>query len=516
MVTLLERYVNDDQDVLACYAGSIRSLFNHTPETGSWDPTLTDAIRAYNASMEHHPEFEGNEAVVITGQQPAVFAGPLYSIYKAITAIKLAEELSSKFQTPVIPIFWVGSEDHDFDEAATVYFPTRKHTTEPITLPMRAEYEGKALHQVSVNDDYSKLIDTLVEHTNGGEFRHEIEEFLRTSLAASNSLAEWSTRILARFFHNTSLVFFAPHLEAARRCSAKVIRQAIENPLVVTNAVNEGAGRMEALGYSAQVEKNENECAFFYEKDGMRAKVIWENDTFVLPDLDCTMTQNEMLEVLESNPERFSPNVALRCIVQQHLFPTAAYVAGPGELAYWGQFKGVFEAFQARMPIVYPRIQAMLISTKLLKLCRRYNIVRAELFAPGDELLNKSLRSITETPEIEFLTKTRIEVENLLSDLESKLATNAKVASNMAASLANDIERKMDRLETNLLRADKSRRETVENHVCRIQSMLAPNRKPQERVHTIVPYLFEHGWALRDRLMERLTIGTSTVEEVEL
>ncbi|MFP6583414.1 MAG: bacillithiol biosynthesis cysteine-adding enzyme BshC [Candidatus Hydrogenedentota bacterium] len=516
MASLLDEYMNAAPALIECYSGAPGDLFTKAPATRPWDSNLVEGIRAYNDALGHHPVFSGDEAVIITGQQPAIFAGPLYSVYKAITCIKLAEELSKKTNTPVVPVYWVGSEDHDFDEAATVYFPTRKHTTDKVTLECPPEHIGRSLHRIPVTEQVDALISDLLERGPGGEFRDDIEGFLRESATASDSLADWSTRILARLFRDTPLIFFAPHLAAARCASSSVIQAAIENPLTTSHAVNEGAQKMESLGYPAQVVKNEDECGFFYEVDGVRNKVLYRDDTFHLPDLNTTITKEELLETLEADSERFSPNVALRCVVQQHLFPVSAYVAGPGELAYWGQFKGVFEAFDHPMPIVYPRAHAVLTSIKLNKLLSKYSLSPTDLLGQKDELLQSCLRTITDSPEIERTQAANQETNTAIKTLADDLRANAPTAANMATNLAEDLERKFAKLENNLLLSDTKRRETVEGHLQRLQQCLAPNRKPQERMHTVVPYLFEQGWGLLDILMQNLETGNTTLNEVEL
>lgn len=516
MASLLEAYMAKDPALLPCYAGAPSDLFTQKPDTRAWDQDLVQDIRDYNAAMGHHPEFNGDEAVIITGQQPAIFAGPLYSVYKAITCIKLASELSEKTNSPVVPVYWVGSEDHDFDEAASVYYPTRKHTTEKLTMPCPEGFEGQSLHRVPLHATIDELISKLVATGPGGEFRDDIEAFLKDAASVSTSLADWSTHILARLFRDTPIIFFAPHLTTARTSSASIIQAAIENPLVTSAAVNDGARKMEELGYAAQVVKNDHECAFFYETDSIRAKVLFENDTYQLPDLNRTISKEELLSNLADDPERFSPNVALRCVVQQHLFPVAAYVAGPGELAYWGQFKGVFEAFNAPMPIVYPRAQAVLTTLKLNKLLKKYSLTPADLAAPEDELLQSCLRSISESPEIEKSNLIHQNMRATLTEFAKELHSNTPTAASMVENLAEDLDRKFAKLEKNLLLSDSVRRDTVTGHVQRLQQCLSPGRKPQERMHTIVPYLFEHGWGLLDTLIRELEIGTTTLTEVEL
>lgn len=516
MAALRDAYINESPEILKLYAQPINSLYSSPPITAPWNSALIEAIREFNTDLGHTPAFTGNEAVVITGQQPGIFTGPLYSVYKAITTIKLAEKISETSGVPCVPVFWVGSEDHDFDEAATVYYPSKKHVTHSLSLEQPPQQAGNPMHQVELTDQIHELIDTLGEAVPSAEFHDEILTFLHDSARHSSSLADWSTRCLARLFRNTPLIFFAPHLLEARRVASPIIEAAIRNPLETTECVNAGAAALEALNYTAQVVKNPDECAFFMDIDGRRHKVTFDADTFHLPENGASFTQNDLLNLLKESPERFSPNVALRCVVQQTLFPVAAYVAGPGELAYWGQFKGVFDLFDKPMPVVYPRAEAVLTNIKTSKLLSKYSLSASELTGNKDELVEKALRTVTQSAALSHAQENRAQLADALSDLVSGLKTDAPVAADMATTLAADVERKLDRLESVILQSDTTKTDTVTKHVERLRECLAPRRKPQERMHTVFAYLFEHGWGLMDTLLQEIEIESFDLNEVEL
>lgn len=516
MGRFIDAYLDNAPEISRLYARPISALVDSPPESAPWDPDLVDSIREFNKALGHTPDFHGTEAVVITGQQPAVFGGPLYTVYKAITTIKLAQKISATHDVPCVPIYWVGSEDHDFEEAATIYFPTKKHRSQALTLRQHPDDVGNALHQVRLTDQVHELIDILGDAAPSGEFHEEILQFLHDSARESTSLADWSTRCLARLFRGTPLVFFAPHLLAARKVGAQVIASAIKNPLHTSANVNDGAKALEDLGYAAQVVKGNNECAFFLESDRERHKVTFDSDTFYLPDNGTSYCAEDLLALLDEHPEHFSPNVALRCVIQQTLFPVAAYVAGPSELAYWGQFKGVFDHFGKSMPVVYPRAGAALSSLKLNKLMRKYGLTIGELDGNQDEVIQKALRSVTKSDALEHFENHRRALLATLSSLQADLATDTPVAASVASNLTDDVTRKLSRLETIILQSDSKKLETVQTHVTRLCENLLPGKKPQERMHTIFPYLFEHGWSLIDVLDRELDIESFAMNEVEL
>ena len=516
MATFREAYIQGNPNVTSLFAKPMSSLMDTPPESHEWDTNLVQAIRDFNAYYDHHPQFEGNEAVVITGQQPAIFGGPLYSVYKAITTLKLAEKITAKHGVPCIPIFWIGSEDHDFEEAANTFFPNKQQNVQKLSLQETPGEQEKALHEVPLSEQIHELIDTLADAAIGTEFKDEIQSFLHKIAQEAVSLSDWSTHLLVKLFHNTPLVFFAPHLEEARTAAAPIIKQAIKQPLEVSRCVNKGAHALQQLGFTAQVEKSPEECAFFIELDGKRQRVVYTDNLFELPDSKQKFTDEDLLVLSEKSPKAFSPNVALRCVVQQHLFPVAAYVAGPGELTYWGQFKAVFELFDSPMPVLYPRAEAILTSLKLNQLLNRYNLTRAELTQSENDLVTNALRYITQSKAIHQTSTMREDLNPILDNWIKNLQSDSPTPSDMAVNLQTEINQKLDRLERVIAHISTEQVETVKGHIKRLRTQLVPNKKPQERVYNIYSYLMGHGWGMMDQLLNDLEIETFIMNEVEL
>lgn len=516
MREFLSEYAAGSEDLLGFYGPSLESLRETPPAARNWDSQLVAAMKSFQSERGGNSRFTGSEAVIITGQQPGIFTGPLYTIYKAITAIVLAKRLEDRFGVATVPVFWVGSEDHDFDEACTAYFLTKTHEPLPIRYTPSTPVDDLPMYQVPVEDCLHASIDEAAANTSGSEFREEVAAMLHETLDASDSLADWTARSLMRLFAETPLVFFAPHLPEARRLASPILEREIHDPLTSTATLNKAGRELERLGFAPQVVKGANECSFFLETGGERRKVVFEKDRFVTPGDECTFSAEELLEILDRTPERFSPNVALRCVVQQHLFPAAAYIAGPGELAYWAQLKGIFERHEQPMPVVYPRASCALTSIKLNKLLRKLNLTVGDLVQHEDNLLHTAARSTSTNPAYTFEREQRGALEAALSRLAEGLEKDAPTAAAMARSLVDDVGTKLDRIERAILASDGVKNEATRKQLQRLCNSLAPNRKPQERVYTIFSYLFEHGWDLIPRLLEELDIDSFQMTEVEL
>lgn len=515
-ISVRDAYVRGEAALTPFLGGAPTRLWDQQPLTATIDQRLATEISEYNVSVGANPtDLSGPLAVICTGHQPTVFTGPLYTVYKAATAILAAKRIEEKHGIRCIPLFWIAGDDHDLEEASTVYVLTKKNEAHALRYaPENAE--GRPLDSVHLDDSLEALAKETAAIVPGSEHRDDVLEALLDSLNEANSMTEWMARLLARLFRDTPLVLFVPSLPRARELAADIIRKEIEQPLQSAQRVNAGGAALEALGFTAQVIKGANDCNFFLDVDGLRKKVTYEDNYFKAVDSPVRFTQDELLIELEKNPSRFSPNVILRCIVQQHLFHTAAYVAGPGEIAYWAQLNTVFEQFELPMPVVYPRSSAVLTTIKLNKLLKKYGLTPAQLGQDPERLVEHALAAESNNPVMDALTQTRKSVDQALGELS---ATTAKLAPNATEAAGRLVERtrsEFDRMERALLRADDRKVATVRQQIERLSNALAPMRKPQERMYTIFSYLFDQGWDFIPRLLHELDIDNFGLQEIEL
>lgn len=484
-----------------------------------WSEEIRAAVLADQARLGIRREIPPDSIAVVTGQQPGLLGGPLYTVYKAITAIKLAEKTTAATGRTCVPVFWAAADDHDFEEVRTAHLLTLDHTHTALRYEPEGDVAALPMHGMPVQASLRDLADRVALEAMGGEFRDEISTFLHESLAESRSFSDWFCRIMARLFQDSPLIIFTTELPAARVAAAPVFEKAIRHPLETTRLLNDAGAQLAALGYAAQVVKAEEECAFFVQVDGRRRKVTFSGDVFHLPEIRVQRTEAEMLAWLAARPEDFSANVALRPVVQQALFPTVAYIGGPGELAYWAQFRGIFEFFGQPMPVVYPRAQAVLSTIKLNKLLKKYGFTPGELTAPREELVQRALNASVKSPALDTFRAARGQVEGAAEALAAAVLGVKKIDKQSADAVraaGEQISGTLDRLEKALLRADAGQAETVRKQVERLCTAFAPDRKPQERVYSIFSFLCEHGWGLIGRLSDVMDIEGFTMNEIEL
>lgn len=512
-------YLDGAEALRPFFEHGVRDLAGAAHGLPAWDPAMLEGLIAYQAELGLTRGISADSLAVVTGQQPGLLTGSLYTIYKAITAIHLAQRAANETGRAVTPIFWAAADDHDFEEVRSACLLTRDHALLELKYTPEADFAGFPMHRTPVESSLHAIIDQAANEATGSEFTDEIRTFLHASLDASRSFSDWFCRILARLFQDTPLVIFTTELSAARTLAAPIFAREIDTPLESTRLLNAAGERLAALGYPPQVVKAADECAYFVEFDRRRRKVLWRDDAFLVPEENLRYTQAEMRALLAEAPERFSANVALRPVVQQVLFPTVAYIGGPGELAYWAQFKDVFAHFGQPMPLVYPRAQAVLSTIKLNKLLAKYGFDLPALAQPRDVLLQQALAASVKSPALETLRAGRGKVEFAAEELRAALRGVKKIdkaSADAADTAAEQVRTAMDRLEKALLRADTTQTETTRKQVERIATALMPERKPQERVYTVFSYLFEHGWGLVDRLSEALNSETFAMNEIEL
>jgi len=516
MRDFLDEYGSGAPDLMAFYTASPETLWEANPSRVSWEPALADAIRAYQLDLGGETRFRGDEAVIATGQQAGIFTGPLYTIYKAITAIGLAERFNERTGTPCVPLFWVASDDHDFEEARTAHFLTKSHETLALTYEPQTDITGLPMYRVPLDESIHALIDRAAAETRGSEYRAEIAQFLHESAEASVSLADWTARLLKRLFRDTPLIVFAPHLPAARHAAAEIFEKEIRDPLSSAALLNAAGEKLRGLGFHPQIVKRDDECCFFVEVDGRRSKVTFENGCYAELGRGVPREIDDLVALLRSSPEYFSPNVALRCIVQQHLFPVAAYVAGPGELAYWAQLKPLFERFSKTMPIVYPRARATLTTAKLGALMEKLGLGMSDLSRPLDQVIEKAMMAGNHSPSTGRVRERRTAIEKAVETLAAELRAKNPSGSAVASKMLDRLKADFDKLERTLAYSDRARVETVQKQVSRLCNTLMPFRKPQERVYTLFSFLFEHGWNLIPKLIKEIDVDSFSMQEIEL
>jgi bacillithiol biosynthesis cysteine-adding enzyme BshC len=438
---------------------------------------------------------------VVTGQQAGLFGGPLFTLLKALTAIELAGALGREHDVPAIAVFWIDAEDHDWDEVKScgVLDNSLAHRTIAIGNPPGAQVEPVA--RVRLDESVSAALTDLADAFPQTEFTATVLETLRAAYDPGTGMADAFGRWMEAVLGSRGLVVYNSADPAAKPLVADLFAREIERAGETARLAAEAGAAMESRGYSAQVTPHPDTVALFHLNAG-RQPIRIQGDSLLVG--DTIDSRNAVLERVRTAPDEFSPNVLLRPLVQDTLFPTSCYVAGPNELAYLGQLKGVYEAFGIPMPLMYQRGTATLLDSNAARFLVRHDVQLEHLQAQDEALLNRLLESQL-PPGVDTAMQ---EVSTLLQERMERLTTSVtQIDSTLEGAARSALGRMQDDLKKvhgKIIQAAKRKDETLRRQFHHVQAQAFPGGQPQERAVGFVHFLNKYGPTLVDRLLEEL------------
>ncbi|MBI4830639.1 MAG: bacillithiol biosynthesis cysteine-adding enzyme BshC [Candidatus Lindowbacteria bacterium] len=481
-------------------------------------------IKLYNKRMDCSDETIANiqklgsdgAMAIVTGQQPGIFTGPLYTIYKTLTAIKLARHITDHFGVNAVPIFWNASEDHDFQEARHVEIINRDSRVISLLYEPKADVEGKSIFDIPLEPPINFLIDLMAGDTNESEFKPYLVGLLRNSLGRCYSLADWFSHLIQALFNPYGLIVFDAHLPPCRELARPVIGREIKMPLRSSRLINEAGAQLKALGYHQQIDRKVDDVNFFFYAQGRRNKVRFKQDKFLIDRTGLEYDQTEMLDMLAEEPQRFSPSAVLRPLAQDHILPTIAYVGGPGEIAYFAQMRNTYSFFDLVMPVIYPRSRVVLVEPKIAKILQRYGLGIEDARKGRKELLKAIPSKGTESPIVQSCDRKLDSIQVILDEFRREVSNVDPTLVDPVDKLKRKIGYDMDKLRDRLAQAEGINPEVVEQQVEKLKTHLLPEGREQERALNIFPYLFSYGIQLIPRLERTLDIANFDMQPIYL
>jgi bacillithiol biosynthesis cysteine-adding enzyme BshC len=483
-------------------ADAVRERFGRSERARAAEAVRPTSARARDRLARF---VEEGGVMVTTGQQAGLLTGPLYTLYKAFTAARLAEVLERELGQLVLPVFWTASEDHDWEEVNHAYLALERDGirrielpgTPDVPLPMADMTVGEGARMV-----LGEMSDLLVGNDDNAELLKWIEGAYQADASVATAFSELLGRLLGRFdFCMTE----ASH-PAVKAASVGVLRESLERSGEHERVLRERTQRIEADGYHTQVAVLEGGTNVFRQGASGRERIYVDGDGFRVAGERGVKTLEELREEMEADPGRFSPNVFLRPVVESTVFPTVAYVGGPGEISYFAQLSALFPEFGIEPPMVFPRGSLLLVETPMRRLLEKLEVEVTELERPRHELVE--LLAQGSMPEA--VRSTLDELNHALSDGYRRLIDEAKAIDptlegalarlrNEALSRVGDSERKVAQ--------HIKRKESVRiGQLDRLLAHLRPEGQPQDRVLNVIPYLARHGLGLLDRLYEEIRV----------
>ncbi len=489
---------------------------------------VVDILRRQNRefgsdeSVAHNLDRLRDGAVaIVTGQQTALFGGPAYTIYKAITAIYWAQWLSSR-GIPAVAIFWMATEDHDFAEVNHVVWPA---LVEAPNEPSRADSlelriagvdssngglphlqihvddsaKGGAVGSIRLGTDIHQLVEAAASAINDPQSAN-IVAALRTAYRPGETMGRAFGKLIAVLFRGHALILLDPMDAGLHRLAAPILRAAAGNAETFTQELIARGKALQSAGYHSQVRVTPQSTLLFRIVDGKREPIRKRGEGFAAGNL--VFTRDELLAVVDQYPEEFSPNALLRPVMEDALLPTAAYVGGPAEVAYFAQSEVIYRKLHVPMPVVLPRASFTLVDPRTAHILRKYKLNASSLFAGRQRVREKmEHESVPKGLARHF----RIGERNLARLLKTLRSPLHKLDPTLLGAL-DTAQRKMlyqySKLSANAGRAEGFRTGVLERDERRLTEILYPKRGLQERTLSALPFLAVGQGNLVDELLD--------------
>ena len=452
---------------------------------------------------------------VVTGQQVGLFSGPLYTIYKAITAIKLAEYLSQNAGEPVVPIFWLASDDHDFAEINHVDLLNQANQVTRVSYDPPASSTRIPAADILLTQDIVTCIQAFDAATQDSEFKQSVLSHLSAAYRAGESIATAFACWLTRLFKPYGLIIIDASHPDLKKLGAKVFRTEIQDGSPSTVRALESSQDLQQSGYKAQVGVHAGILNLFYgERE--RQSIHVQDGQYHIKGTPGAFTRQALLDLLESNPQRFSPNVLLRPLYQDALLPTVAYVGGPAEIAYFAQMKGIYDSFGMHMPVLYPRKTVTILEKKIDTVLTNYQLRVQDVWRTDDKLINEAVQKNIPVAIDESIG---LAATHLAGDFEAikeqVMAFDASLEKTVDMSLGK-MNQQLEFLRKKVLKTAKQRDAIITQQLSKAMHNLYPNNHLQERVFNITPLLMKYGYGLMEQLYQAIDIDSYDHQIIKL
>ncbi len=510
--SLVADYITSFENLADCYSGNpfsddqVRDYVDRYAYHG--DRTrLFELLKSYNEPFDLHESAKKNlellkeddTLVVVTGQQPMVYGGPLMVVNKTMGAILSARRISRLTGRTVVPVFWIGDEDHDFQEMSVLNLPGN-----PKPDALTVELPGTGYTRVAdlrLNGSFAGFSARVKEKLPQTDFSGELWNLLDNSFKDGNGWGDAFGKLMAGLFSKHGLILAGSNDPGIKQFVQPVIVKAIQYSDNIRDSLEKQSKIFEKhQGRQAGVEAS---LLFYVDEHNVRHRIhrtngIWEIEN------ERSWTTEALIDLAGKNPERLSPNVFLRPLMQDFLLPNIAYVAGPGELAYFGQMKSLYSIFERPEPFIIPRLSSTLVEPSIARVLDQVPLKWME-FSGRIEDLEKEYLKQSNAPDIdELFNKWNKRFAGLKDELKSEISEIDPTLSGAVDSSSAVFFKEMGKLKGKVTKAVKSDQDIQIKRIHRIQQHLYPDREWQERKIAFIYFMNKYGMDLWDTLLEML------------
>jgi bacillithiol synthase len=448
-----------------------------------------------------------NTVAVVTGQQVGLFTGPLYTLYKILTTLKLTEHLAQQYpEFNFVPLFWLEGEDHDIEEVSSFSFLNASNELQQLRYPHEEKTNEKnvgAVGSVNLDESIGLLFGSLHQALLPTEYSSKVFELFETAYQKGMTFSRAFIHLVNVLLENSGLIFFDPHNPNTKKILQPVFERELTNISHSCQLVITQSEQLEKQ-YHAQVKPRAVNLFLFH--NGGRYAIEPHDQGFSLKGTRRILSKEEMFGLLNTEPHLFSPNVILRPICQDYLFPTLTYVAGPSEIAYFAQFKLLYEYFNIPEPILYPRCSATIVEDRIQKVINKYGLQSVDFFTDIDALKSRITASISDFKVEELFSNTLGTVSESLTSLKGGLES---IDPTLVPAMENTLSRMqgaLNGLKEKTLAAQVRQNEISLRQLDKVAVNLFPHSNLQEREMNIIYFLNKYGLELLRWLRSELVL----------
>lgn len=444
---------------------------------------------------------------IVTGQQLGLLGGPLYTFYKIITAIKLTQYLTERYDDfNFIPVFWLEGDDHDFNEVRWLNFINEENNLVEIKYNDELAEEdnrgciGNKIFEKGINQFIHEIENVLRET----EFKPVILSMIKDIYQEGKSFKQAFKELLFYFFDSYGLIIFDPQDIVVKKLLVPVFKKEFENFRVHTEKLISTSAKLEE-NYHAQVKVRPINLFMTYENGRYSIEPL--EDNYKLRHKRVKFTKEEILNLIENNPEQFSPNVLLRPICQDYILPTAFYVGGPAEICYSAQVLPLYNFFEMIPPIIYPRSSVTIIEKNIAGILDKYHLTIKDMFLNKEKITDKVIASLSEINIDAELNNTKDKLNTIFNDLKLLLNDIDKTLSDSSDKLKIKFEQGLEELRIKTVEAQKRKYEIALRQINRALISVLPNNTLQEREMNYFYFANKYGIDLIKLLFEEIAIN---------
>lgn len=467
------------------------------PEMWTWLKESNLRFGCGPAALEGIENLSKGAPAVVTGQQAGLLTGPLYTIYKAASAVILANRLARDLNSSVVPVFWLASEDHDFQEVRSAWFPAGEEMAQ---LVFPGEYSLTPAAAIPLRpEDVRDILQQLARLLPQTDFTLDLLNIVAES--AGDSFASWCAGILCRLF--PGLVILDSCGLPVRRASAPLFAWAVDQGPAIHRALAKKAEEMKAVGIAPGLAVPIQHSHLFFIKGDQRLGLLQMGARFCDRNNTVNFSREQLLAMAEGEPWHLSPNVVLRPLVQERVLPVLAMLGGPGEMAYLEQLKPVFAMLGMEAPPVLPRMGGVLVEPGIMRLLHKYALTPATVQQGLDTWLKEQLVRNDPLGISTAFSSLRRQISEAYAGVTPGLAAIDPQLSQLGNKNMQKVMEQVDWLEKRALASHRQKHAELLQHVNRLRTALAPLGGQQQRMHNCLWYLNKYGSGFIDLLLNQ-------------